>query len=82
MVTGTNNGKFQITRAGTEIHDGSAYGNPGGIRSLMPLYSLYKDSPSTTSATTYAVNFKKYDGGGLGTADFGAHGSITLIELP
>ena len=83
MVTGSSNGLFQITRAGTEIHDGSAYANPGGIRALMPMYSVYLDTGiSTTSATSYAVNFKKFDGGGLGTADFGAHGSITLIELP
>ena len=53
----------------------------GGIRDLMPMFSLYLDSPSTTNQLTYAVNFKKHNGGGLGTANFGVAGTITVFEL-
>ena len=87
MDTGSSNGKFQINRYNhsttttTEIHDGSAYANPGGIRALMPMYSIYLDSPSTTNQLTYSVNFKKHNGGGLGTANFGVQGTITVFEL-
>jgi hypothetical protein len=86
MQTGSSNGGFQITRtisggSATEIHEGGAYANPGGIRSLMPLYSTYLDSPNTTSEVTYAVNFQERDGGGLGHDTFGAAGTLTVIEL-
>jgi hypothetical protein len=87
MQTGSSNGLFQITRydhtttTTTEIHTGGAYANPGGIRALMPMYSVHLDSPTTTNQLTYAVNFKKHNGGGLGTATFGAAGSITVFEL-
>ena len=47
----------------------------------MPMYSVHLDSPSVTNQLTYAVNFKKHNGGGLGTANFGVSGSITVIEL-
>ena len=87
MDTGSSNGQFQITRynhtsTSTDVvHTGGAYANPGGIRALMPMYSVHLDSPSVTNQLTYAVNFKKHNGGGLGTANFGVSGSITVIEL-
>ena len=87
MQTGSSNGQFQITRynhtsTSTDVvHTGGAYANPGGIRALMPMYSVHLDSPSVTNQLTYAVNFKKHNGGGLGTANFGVAGSITVIEL-
>ena len=87
MQTGSSNGQFEITRydhssaSTTQIHTGGAYANPGGIRALMPMFSLYLDSPSTTNQLTYAVNFKKHNGGGLGTANFGVAGTITVFEL-
>ena len=87
MQTGSSNGGFRITRykhtsaTTTEIHTGSAYANPGGIRALMPMYSVHLDSPGTTNQLTYSVNFKKHNGGGLGTANFGVSGTITVFEL-
>ena len=87
MQTGSSNGQFEITRynhssaSTTQIHTGGAYANPGGIRALMPMFSLYLDSPSTTNQLTYAVNFKKHNGGGLGTANFGVAGTITVCAL-
>ena len=87
METGTSNGLFEITRYNhtstttTQIHTGGAYANPGGIRSLMPMFSIYLDSPSVTNQLTYSVNFKKHNGGGLGTANFGVQGTITVFEL-
>ena len=87
MDTGSSNGQFQITRYNhtttnsDEVHTGGAYANPGGIRALMPMYSVHLDSPNVTNQLTYAVNFKKHNGGGLGTANFGVSGSITVIEL-
>ena len=87
MQTGSSNGQFEITRydhssaSTTQIHTGGAYANPGSIRALMPMFSLYLDSPSTTNQLTYAVNFKKHNGGGLGTANFGVAGTITVFEL-
>jgi len=87
MQTGSSNGQFEITRydhtttTTTQIHTGSAYANPGGIRALMPMYSVYLDSPATTNQLTYSVNFKKHNGGGPGTANFGVSGTITVFEL-
>tara|TARA_R100000458_G_C8160309_1_gene164649 strand:- start:252 stop:698 length:447 start_codon:yes stop_codon:yes gene_type:complete len=87
MVTGSSNGGFEINRydhtttTTTQIHTGGAYANPGGIRALMPLFSLYLDSPATTNQLTYSVNFRKHNGGGLGTDDFGVSGTITVFEL-
>tara|TARA_Y100000114_G_C11652604_1_gene275013 strand:+ start:38 stop:484 length:447 start_codon:yes stop_codon:yes gene_type:complete len=87
MTTGSSNGQFEINRykhssaSTTQIHVGSAYANPGGIRSLMPMFSLFFDQPSTTEQLTYSVNFRKYNGGGLGTANFGVNGTITVFEL-
>ena len=84
---GANNSNFQITRydhgtgTTTEIHQGSAYGNPGGIRAIVPMFSNLYDQPNTANQLTYAVNFKRVNGGGLGTANFGATGSITAIEI-
>jgi len=87
MQTGSSNGQFEITRykhssnSTTQIHTGGAYANPGGIRALMPMFSLFLDQPSTTEVLTYAVNFQKFNGGGLGTANFGVSGTITVFEL-
>ena len=84
---GASNGGFRITRykhtsaATTEIHTGNAYANPGGIRSLVPMYSNFFDQPNTTEQLTYAVDFRRQNSGGLGTANFGASGSITAIEI-
>ena len=60
---------------------GNAYANPGGIRSLVPMFSNYLDQPSTTEQLTYAVDFKTQNSGGLGTASYGACGSITVLEI-
>jgi len=87
MQTGSSNGGFEINRYNhtstttTQIHTGGAYANPGGIRALMPLFSIYLDSPSTTNQLTYSVNFRKHNGGGLGTANYGVSGTITVFEL-
>ena len=87
MSTGSSNAQFEINRYNhtstttTQIHTGGAYANPGGIRALLPMFSVYLDSPSTTNQLTYSVNFKKHNGGGLGTADFGVAGTITVFEM-
>jgi len=84
---GSNNSAFRITRykhtsaTTTEIHTGSAYGNPGGIRAIVPMFSNFFDQPNTTEQLTYAVDFKKQNAGGLGSANFGATGSITVFEI-
>ena len=84
---GANNSAFQITRydhgssTTTEIHTGNAYGNPGGIRAIVPMFSNLLDQPSTANQLTYAVNFKTQNAGGLGTAAYGAYGSITVLEI-
>ena len=84
---GANNSAFRITRykhtsaSTTELHTGNAYGNPGGIRAIVPMFSNYLDQPSTTEQLTYAVDFKTQNAGGLGTAAYGAYGSITVLEI-
>ena len=84
---GASNSGFRITRykhtsaSTTELHTGNAYANPGGIRSLVPMFSNYLDQPSTTEQLTYAVDFKTQNSGGLGTASYGACGSITVLEI-
>ena len=45
------------------------------------MFSNVLDTPSTTNQLTYSVNFKRQNAGGLGTAQYGAYGSITAIEI-
>lgn len=78
---GANNGGLRVMRNSTELGGTGCYGNPGGIRSIMPMPFVWMDSPATTSQIVYKVQWQKRNGGGLGTADFGATGRMVIMEI-
>lgn len=78
---GANNGGLRVLRNSTEIAGTGCYGNPGGIRAIMPMPLVWMDSPATTSQIIYKVQWQKRNGGGLGTADFGQTGRMVIMEV-
>tara|TARA_B100001250_G_scaffold327271_1_gene291429 strand:- start:476 stop:907 length:432 start_codon:yes stop_codon:yes gene_type:complete len=82
MATGTSNGGFRIRRGGNEIKTGGLYANPGGIRSLMHTSCTYIDAAhNTTSSTTWDIQFRCLDGGGLGYSSWWLACDFTIMEL-
>jgi len=78
---GTNNGGFQVLRDTTVIGGSGCYGNPGGARAIMPMGFNNIDSPNTASQIVYKVQWQTRNGGGLGTADYGAVGNMVIMEI-
>ena len=81
QTNGANNGGLRVLRNSTEIAGTGCYGNPGGIRAIMPMPLVWMDEPSTTSQIIYKVQWQKRNGGGLGTADFGQTGRMVIMEV-
>jgi hypothetical protein len=82
MTTGTNNGAMRITRSGIgELDQTSCYGNPGGIRNIMPMTINYQDFPNTTSPVTYTAEWQQRNSGGLGYSDWWMNGRMTIMEI-
>ena len=81
QTNGANNGGLRVLRVSTEIAGTGCYGNPGGIRNIMPMPLVWMDSPATTSQIVYKVQWQKRNGGGLGTADFGQVGRMVIMEV-
>jgi hypothetical protein len=95
QVAGNGSGcGFKILRGSTEIFFGDAgdsngphhnYSSAGGNHYWTRLMH-YLDSPSTTSATTYKVQGKKYSSGATALVNITADGTdskgiITLMEI-
>ena len=78
---GANNGALRIWAQNSEIADRVMYGGASGMRSIMPFNLNLIHSPNTTSAVTYYAQWERRNGGGLGTANFGAKGTITVMEV-
>lgn len=82
MTTGSSNGGFRIRRGGNEIKTGGLYANPGGIRSLMHTSCTFIDAAhNTTNSTTWDIQFRCLDGGGLGYSTWWMACDFTLMEL-
>ena len=81
QTNGASNGGLRVLRDSTELGGTGCYGNPGGIRSIMPMPFVWMDSPATTSQIVYKVQWQKRNGGGLGTADFGQTGRMVIMEI-
>lgn len=81
QTNGANNGGLRVMRDSTELGGTGCYGNPGGIRNIMPMPLVWMDSPATTSQIVYKVQWQKRNGGGLGTADFGQTGRMVIMEI-
>ena len=85
-ATGTTGAiNMRIVRGSTQIHafafanlfTGTAMQNNG-----VPMSATYLDSPSTTSATTYKVQFKRYTAAGqIGINVSSGVSTITLQEI-
>ena len=78
---GANNGGMRILRDSTEIGGTGCYGNPGGIRNIMPMVCNVLDAPVTTSSVVYKCQWQRRNGGGLGTANYGATGTFIVLEI-
>jgi len=79
---GSQETKFNITRNGTGLSsgDGFAYAYTPAGNSYSHNHIHYLDSPSSTSALTYKLQFKV--GGNTGYANHGGtQGSMTLMEI-
>jgi len=76
-----SNGAVRLWVQSSEVASRTAYAGGHGIRNLVPLVLNVIHSPNTTSSVTYYAQFEKRNAGGLGTANFGAKGSITLMEV-
>ena len=78
-------GRFTINRGGSTVYDvaraaGSSSEVAGGLYSVTPL--VYMDSPSTTSATTYKLQFARSSAGGTGTVFMNdGNSASTLVAL-
>ena len=81
QTNGANNGGLRVMRDSTELGGTGCYGNPGGIRNIMPMPFVWMDSPATTSQIVYKVQWQKRNGGGLGTADYGQTGRMVIMEI-
>jgi hypothetical protein len=74
-------GVYVIYRGASAIGDECYFYTSYGAQSHN-LNLMYLDSPSTTSATTYAVYFKAINGGGSPQAQYSGYGSrILLMEI-
>ena len=78
-------GKFQLVRSSTSI---LVFGGQTGYNGATSQYNTigassanYLDSPATTSATTYKVQFAEINGGTLEVGSSGAYSTITLMEI-
>jgi hypothetical protein len=74
--------RIQITRAGTSIYAPNTYNMYAGSTNLVSQQSLnYLDSPATTSAITYQINFACPEGGSI-TAQYDSNtATIILMEV-
>lgn len=82
METSTSNGGFRIRRGGNEIKTGGLYAGQSGIRSLMHTSCTYIDAAhNTTSSTTWDIQFRCVNGGGLGYSTWWMSCDFTIMEL-
>jgi hypothetical protein len=77
--------KLQLQRGGSNISQFAVYTNYSGFGGnlMTPAGTNYLDSPATTSATTYKVQFSKSDGtaGTTSVQQNGDVSSITVMEI-
>jgi len=80
--TGAAGTSFNIVRTSTQVYENFRYittvGSGGEIRE--PIAMNYLDSPSTTSSTTYKVQFKRFNATSTcGNQSYAS--SLTLLEI-
>jgi hypothetical protein len=81
-----NSSQLYIQAASDSSGSGQYYSMYYGGANLYNTVALnYLDSPSTTSATTYAIYFASYGGNtayfGIGGTNFGSNQTMTLLEV-
>ena len=81
-ATGAGGTTFNIVRTATQVYENFRYinnvGNGGELRE--PIAMNFLDSPSTTSATTYKVQFKRFNATSTcGNQNYAS--SLTLLEI-
>ena len=82
METSTSNGGYRIRRGGNEIKTGGLYAGNSGIRNLMHTSCTYIDAGhNTTSSTTWDIQFRCQNGGGLGYSTWWMSCDFTIMEL-
>ena len=82
MATSASNGSYRIRRGGNEIKTGSLYAGNMGIRCLMHTSCSYIDAAhNTTSATTWDIQFRCVNGGGLGYSTWWMSCDFTIMEI-
>ena len=82
MATSTSNGGYRIRRGGNEIKTGGLYAGNSGIRNLMHTSCTYIDAAhNTTSSTTWDIQFRCVNGGGLGYSTWWMSCDFTIMEV-
>ena len=82
FVTVSSKGvRIQITRAATSIYAPSNYNLYSNAAIVAQQTLSYLDSPVTTSATTYAINFATPDGSAVRVQYDNNQSTITLMEI-
>ena len=77
-------GIYQIVRGSTSVMTGDWYwtnSSVTGIISDNPVSLMYVDSPATTSATTYKIQFARSGGATNCYINSGNKGTITALEI-
>jgi hypothetical protein len=82
--SGGPGGEFQIVRDSTSVMYGNWFwtnNSVSGIISNEPVSMTYVDSPATTSATTYKIQFARAGGATNCFINNGTKGTITVLEI-
>lgn len=82
--SGGPGGEYQIVRDSTSVMAGSftwTNSSTSGILINEPVAMTYVDSPSTTSATTYKIQFARTGGATNCYINNGSKGTITVLEI-
>jgi hypothetical protein len=79
-------GNTKLLRGATTLYTDQVtpyivFGGSGSKEQNMRVTQVYLDSPATTSATTYKLQFAAESGGNIGTNTYSGGSTITLMEV-
>jgi hypothetical protein len=79
-------GNTRLVRGATTLYTDAVlpyivFGGSGSKEQNMRVTQVYLDSPATTSATTYKLQFAAESGGSIGTNTYSGGSTITLMEV-
>jgi hypothetical protein len=82
-ASGDNGVRFQIVRDATTVHDTYIVGYQGQAQRLLGTHTqIYLDSPNTTSAITYKLQFRNFhNGAAVITTNGGLPSTFIVMEI-